>query len=567
MFENKAKGWYGSLSRIGKNAAIHAFLKLAGFNSGLSKAKKKKTNINSDSLSSFRDNLITVKKYQNSVKLIKTDPNKNSKKENIKKKEKVQYHFHSQTDNNEESKYYDNPTCTKYTPNFSLVFPKLLTGPVWTKVSGRKYKKVEFDEKDFLITHDSAIDNESKCLVNMNRTTQRGNLFENTDPRFRTEKKFIYKSSSKKKRKTNKSYNTIKDNKDDKNEDNKGKNLSEYIKSNYKTKKAISLNKNFNNKKQILIQENIKENNINLRENNKKIKKDINKIDKLINETVYSYKNSDKKNIQNLNEYLNEIFNSNSERKKSHLKNNKSSSLKSIQSNYDIPLKNINNVIDFKKTISREKISKINTKEQYLDIVRIPNYSYVRERPIMLTFYNTKKNSNFLKTFDGIDQNFFYDANKAYYFRRDHSCEKVPDFNLILPRPNKENTSLPTFMQKIFDREAIYALNDKTLELNEYSKQKLGNAVSTFFPKPSFNNLVNMKMLVSNNFNEDYNIDDVRLKKEEIKMKMKFRHKSLGKLVKEGGLKKFDSVTFKTIYKAKNYLNGDLNKYLLGLKK
>ena len=42
MFENKAKGWYGSLSRIGKNAAIHAFLKLAGFNSGLSKVKKKK---------------------------------------------------------------------------------------------------------------------------------------------------------------------------------------------------------------------------------------------------------------------------------------------------------------------------------------------------------------------------------------------------------------------------------------------------------------------------------------------------------------------------------------------
>ena len=37
-------------------------------------------------------------------------------------------------------------------------------------------------------------------------------------------------------------------------------------------------------------------------------------------------------------------------------------------------------------------------------------------------------------------------------------------------------------------------------------------------------------------------------------------------MVKEGGLKKFDNITLKTIYKTKNYLNKDLDRYLLGLK-
>ena len=299
-------------------------------------------------------------------------------------------------------------------------------------------------------------------------------------------------------------------------------------------------------------------------ENNKK----VNKLSHLNIETEYSSKDIGKVN--------NKLFKSNftinkSKQNKMNLKKNKKNFLKkensskSIKDKEENSPKRRNNAINFEKTISREKLSKKHSKENYLDIL-IPDYTAVHERPIMLTFYNTPKNSNKLKRFKGLETNYNYDANKAYYIRRDHSSERVPDFNLIIPRPYDKKNPLPSFMQKIYDREAIYCLNDKTLEFNEYSKQRLGNTESSFFPKTSYNNLVNMKMMASNNFDEDYGIDEIRKKKEEMKTKMKFRHKSLEKMVKEGGLKKFDNITLKTIYKTKNYLNKDLDRYLLGLK-
>ena len=121
-------------------------------------------------------------------------------------------------------------------------------------------------------------------------------------------------------------------------------------------------------------------------------------------------------------------------------------------------------------------------------------------------------------------------------------------------------------MQKIFNREGNYSITDKTLELNGYSKGKLGKVDSSFFPKKSFNNIVNMQIMSGKIFEDDYNIDDINNKKDRMKNQMKFKYKSLGKLIKEGALSKFDNVTFKTIHKTKNFLNSDLNKYLFGLK-
>jgi len=568
MILNTTKGWYGSLSKTGRNAAIHAFLKLAGFKSGFRKPKKKIVKKETDSLSHFRDNLVIVKAYSNAIKY-EGDNQKTKSKDNANKKKEEKFAYHiSQTTNDEELNFLENPTCTKYTPKYSLIFPKLLTGPIWEKVSGRKYKKIEMDEKDFLITHDSAfIVDESKCLVNMDKTTQRGN-FLNCNIRQRAEKPFVKTLQAKtpQKVKINASVNDDKKN-------NKIINTKNFlIKSVSQPKnisnKFLSTNENANDKREnknknyLLL--NLKTNS-SKDENNKK----VNKLSHLNIETEYSSKDVDKVN--------NKLFKSSfpinkSKQNKMNLKKNKNSFLKkedsskSIQDNEENSPKRRNNAINFEKTISREKLSKINSKEKYLDILTVPDYTAVHERPIMLTFYNTPKNSNKLKRFKGLETNYYYDANKAYYIRRDHSSERAPDFNLIIPRPYDKANPLPSFMQKIYDREAIYCLNDKTLEFNEYSKQRLGNTDSSFFPKTSYNNLVNMKMMASNNFEEDYGIDEVRKKKEEMKTKMKFGHKSLEKMVKEGGLKKFDNITLKTIYKTKNYLNKDLDRYLLGLK-
>jgi hypothetical protein len=67
-------------------------------------------------------------------------------------------------------------------------------------------------------------------------------------------------------------------------------------------------------------------------------------------------------------------------------------------------------------------------------------------------------------------------------------------------------------------------------------------------------------------FEDDYKIDDLNDKKNEIKNRMRIKNKNLGKLIKEGALKRFDNFSLRTFHKTKNIMVGDLNKYLLGLR-
>ena len=116
-----------------------------------------------------------------------------------------------------------------------------------------------------------------------------------------------------------------------------------------------------------------------------------------------------------------------------------------------------------------------------------------------------------------------YNPNKAYKIRIVHPLDKVPNFNLILPRPNN-NKILPSFMQKMFNRNAVYTMNDKNLILNEYSEQKLGKTMTSFFPKQSYNNIINMNIFTGNIFENDYNLEDVENKKEEMKFRLKIKN-------------------------------------------
>ena len=232
----------------------------------------------------------------------------------------------------------------------------------------------------------------------------------------------------------------------------------------------------------------------------------------------------------------------------------------------DISQKIKNNTINFDKIISREKLNKLYSKDRYLDVARSINYSLVEERPKTFTFNNSTKNSNIIKKFKGIEPTINYDANKAHNIGNIHALDKVPNFDLILPRPGEKKNPLPSFMQNIFSRVANYSVTDKSLKLNLYSNGKLGKVESSFFPKQSYNNIVNIQIMAGNTFENDYKIDDSNNKKDNIKKNMKFKYKSLGKLIKEGALSKFDNITFKTIHKAKYYTNSDLNKYLFGLK-
>ena len=498
MIVNNAKGWYGSLSKVGRDAAIHAFLKLTGYKETPTRKpiKKKVPKMDTDNLEYLKDNSIIILPYHNSIKTINKS-NKQLTETDKNKEDKLQFHnfFHQQTEV-EESRYANSPSCTKYTPKYSLVYPKLITGPKWKIISGRKYKKVEIDEKDFLITHESKIDSGYKYLVNMNKTTKRGDIFGNGDVRVRTDIRFDAILPSRNK---------------------KNKNKDKEKKNSFKNKILINNkdNKNKSNEKNML---------------NKQ--KSINPLNKK------------------------KTFSSSLDSKEEDKNNNKDEIYPKIKSN----------TIDFEKIISREKREKILSKKNFVDVIRKINYSSIEKRPKTVIFKKSKKHINFIQKFEGLEPNVNYDPNNSINIRQIYRLSTVPNFNLILQRPGNNKNPLPSFMQKIFNREGNYSITEKTLELNGYSKGKLGKVDSSFFPKQSFNNIVNMQIMSGKIFEDDYNIDDINNKKDRMKNHMKFKYKSLGKLIKEGALSKFDNVTFKTIHKTKNFLNSDLNKYLFGLK-
>ena len=496
MLEKSSKEYKECLSKAGKDSAIQAALKLSGFKAFSIKKRKKKKNYNLylDDLSPLNDNLVIVKTYETSLdeetkKEIEIEKMKNQTIP--KKKEKIDFFYNLALKNIQEKNNLENdigPPCTKYTPRYTSVYPKLLIGPKWNLISGRKYKKIEPDEKDFLITHDSIIDNEKKTLVDMNKDTRRGNFLGITDVRIRTDKKFDYISNFKLR-----------------------KHLAKLIK-----------------KKEILAQ-----------------KEDTNK----------TIPKSDNKDILSSSKTIQIKENPNNKEKEE-------SKVISID-NYDIYPKKHMKTIDFTKTLSREKREKALSKKKLVDIIRNPDHSPLYERSKIFK-YHTQKNL-IKKKFQGFKSYINYNPNKAYKIRIIHPLDKVPNFNLILPRP-EENKNLPCFMQKMFNRNAEYTMNDKALKLNEYSNQKLAKTFTDFFPKKSFNNIVNMNIMSGKNFIEENKIEDLDNKKKEMKERLRLKNKNLGKLIKEGGLKRFDNFNLRTFHKTKNIMIGDLNKYLLGLK-
>ena len=547
MIEKKGKEYKESLSKAGKESVIQAFLKLSGYkvSSPDNRKRKKYYNLYLDELKNLNDDLVIVKVYETSMdeEMKKVSENEKKKKQEKKEKqgkpqkhEKINLHqninkIKKSNDLNDDT----GPPCTKYNPKMSSIYPRLILGPNWNSITGRKYKKIEPDEKDFLITHDSIIDNEKKSLVNMNKDTERGSYFGITDVRIRTDKKFDYKLNFKLRKKLAK---IIK-----KNENKTQKyNKSENKKNKDNLKLSISNSNIFKDRTNPKRKENSKN-----KKDNEQTIPDNNKIDK----------------IQSRNQLS--AFKTLQIQNKSNIKKdgNKGKNV-GINNDYIYPKKHMR-TIDFSKILSREKREKALTKKRFIDLFHDADHSPIFERPRIFTYQSLENQTPIQKKFTGYKSYIDYDSNKAHNIRIVHPFNKVPNFNLILPRP-EENKNLPTFMQKMFNRNAEYTFNDKALNMNEYSNQKLGKTITSFFPKKSFNYIVNMNLMNGRNFEEDYKIEDIDIKRNEIKNRMKIKNKNIGKLIKEGALKRFDNVSLRTIHKTKNIMVGDLNKYLFGLK-
>ena len=367
------------------------------------------------------------------------------------------------------------PPCTRYYPRYEYIWPKLITGPSWKQSRGRTFNKKEVDNQEFF-HEDITFSPTSKCLVNMNKTTQRGDFIISKNVRIRTDKAFEKNA------------------------------LSERLK--YKKKKKLKIEILNNNKT-----------------------KSHNELD---------FENMSLTNNNTMNETISK-------------RNNSTNNLK----------KEIN-APDFQKTISREQREKVKQIKMAPSSYIQPNYSLVRERILTMTVYEKpKKYIPRIKTMKGFDSLITYQPDKIINKVDNHSEPKTPNFKLMTSRYDNKDSKLPTYMQNVHDRKSMEIITEKSLKLNNYPNGKFMAPTSSFFPKRSFNNIINLNMLNSENL-KGKNLKDefYENQREELRSSLNFFHKNYDELIKEGALSKFDNITLKTNQRRK-IDPGDIDKFVI----
>ena len=554
MIENDTKGWFGSFSLAGKHSAekynniVHKDEILKGETRKIKirdmftpdEPKQDILDEHLDILKMYSLDSKIIKKHKIEQKKIKAQKNLKIQKEF----DNLKYFFHKQhclSNERRKKKTAPEPGCTRCHPNYNYIWPKLLTGPKWKDLLGRKQRKIEKDKRDYVINnlenYDKYVINSGdiKCFVNMNKTTQRGDFIDNKDVRIRTDRPFS--KTSKSKQKTSLAYQLT---------DGAART---FINGFYRYKNLYENNKNLkrenkekNNKEEILSSSNVsitnpsQEYKINLI--NKNFRNEVNK-NNLIQDEKYQSSLIDSKSI-NFRKKRNKSFYIDSD-------------VATVGTSEQINFKKKNPAPDFSKIISREKREKV--KAFKIDNVPfiVPNYSYVRERPIITAIYKKKektiKNKN--KQFLGIDSTLNYDPNSAIEKYNNHLTSKTPKFKYMISRPNKKGSPLPFYMQQVHDRSATYLFTDKSFQLNKFPEGKYIPASSTFFPKKSFNKIINVGFANSKSFKEINTDEDILAKKLQITQKLKLSHVDYEELVNEGALNKFDNFSYKTILKKK----------------
>ena len=245
MFENKQKGWHGCYSRIGKNS-VEQFYEIMKKDEILERLNKKlkvkdffapDTKINK--LDYLEDNLKVFQIYQDELKGLSNNTKNNKNKQldneieeieynnkNILKSNKFKYHnIHIENDKKKKLKRIISTPNYDYTIKYDLIFSRLLSGPQWNKIKGRKYPKIIIDNRDYLYNEKNNFLNESgefKCRVNMDKNTKRGEFLELKDIRLRSDKAFS-KDKKHKNKINSKLFKSLKNKKKDK--ENKNKNI------------------------------------------------------------------------------------------------------------------------------------------------------------------------------------------------------------------------------------------------------------------------------------------------------------------------------------------------------
>ena len=421
-------------------------------------------------------------------------------------------------DNNHDSKfYYHNKHLSlvdkfkklviqadnfSYAPKYDFVKPRLLTGPGWDYGSEKLKEKIIYDNRDYYIKHEDVLNNPNiKCLVNMNKTTQRIEFVKQKDIKFKNDKKYISRFKSK-------------------------KNMNNKNKFKYKIALTSRNNKSRNNLYNLF---NIKTSKTSKTTFNERGEKTCSK----------DHKSSSKEKKRN-----------------SKIKKNKRQNKK-------------NHSVDFKKIISREEVEKVKEYKYFKIPFITPNYTLVEDRLLSTISYDTPKyntNNNTRKEqIEGYDYRLKYSPDKYISKFNNHINPQSPNFTYMFHRngdwsKNSKNNSLPFYMRDIYDRNSVERMTEKSLKQNKFKEGKISLASSTFFPKKSFNRVININLINSKNFKEKLNDDYIEEKKEYLKSETERKNNKneINKLKNIGLLNKFENFTFKALDKReKNYSKND----------
>lgn len=114
--------------------------------------------------------------------------------------------------------------------------------------------------------------------------------------------------------------------------------------------------------------------------------------------------------------------------------------------------------------------------------------------------YSKKRTKNYKTARDiPADTIFVGDPGKFLNKTGNHKEVHPIDFSRMEGRPLQDDP-LPCYMKGITSRQSQVLLTDKSLKLNNYSEAKFVDSQSSFFPKKSFNKIINLNLMNSKKF-------------------------------------------------------------------
>ena len=503
MFENNAKGWYGSYSVIGRNLVqrftlilkkdeiLSGNLKKAFYGDYFTKDDTKLEEENNNK----KNNKIDI--FSPEYDVIKEEKMNIKKKENMVQNanlcthlllaEKERYKFHQYHHKDEERslkiiRKRDIKNLVSYHPKMDFIWRKTITGPKWNLLKGREFLNTEGNNIQKANSNEKQKRKNNFNLsakyknfnsIPMIKQTKRGNLPISHDSRIRFDVPFIPIENIDEKKFKNKRFK--KNKKKLKTLDKKGNNNNSL--SNEKQKFLKTYNNNFplNDSQKISVCKKLR-------------------------------------------------YNSSCTKRHSHIRNLKNSN-KNDHIKTSLDKNTFNKTIDFSKTLPRTfNIFSKKKEEQAIPSFSNPNYKLTEPRSISMVSYSKNVRDTFIrKKFIGIDPQIFLEPNKVLDLVNNHKKVSVPNFDIMSSRKQDEGP-LPSYMINLWDRRSVETMTDKGLKMNYYSNSNFyRESYSTFKPKKSYNKMINYTIMKNDNEKIDEELKNIN---EEV-----FGNKKLKKLI------------------------------------